>query len=268
MLRISLLVLATTALWAQTAATKDPEPPPEVDKALRARINEFCELHRQGKFRQAEQMVAEDTKDYFYNAGKPRYVSYEIKSIKYNEDFTKALAMVICEHYLPVAGFAGKTVKLSTPFRWKIENGQWMWYMDMTSTLASPFGKATMAEAQARRSEAGASSNTSAAPPSGPPAFPASAEAFFAMVKPDRTDLDLKPGDSGQVVISNGTPGPVGMQIMQQFPGVVATLEKDVLAPGGKDVLTVQAGTKPASGIIRLQVRPVGSSIVIKVTVQ
>jgi len=44
--------------------------PPDVDKSAARRVNEFCELHKQGKFRQAEQMVADDTKDYFYNSGK------------------------------------------------------------------------------------------------------------------------------------------------------------------------------------------------------
>lgn len=41
MLRISLFLLATAALWAQTAAQKGPEKPPDVDKAARAGAIEF-----------------------------------------------------------------------------------------------------------------------------------------------------------------------------------------------------------------------------------
>jgi len=182
MLRISFLVIATAALWAQNVPQKGPDPPPDVDKALRARVNEFCELHKQGKFRQAEQMVADDTKDYFYNSGKPRYVSYQLQSITYNQDFTKATAMVICEHYLPAPGFQGKTVKLLTPFNWKIENGQWMWYVDKDAMLMTPFGKMTLAP---RTGEP-------AAPPAPgtpqPPPIPTTVGQFFNLVKADKTE--------------------------------------------------------------------------------
>lgn len=259
--RISLLVLATTALWAQTAAQKGPEPPPDVDKALRARVNEFCELHKQGKFRQAEQMVADDTKDYFYNSGKPRYVSYEIQSITYSQDFTKATAMVICEQYLPAPGFQTKTVKLLTPFNWKIENGLWMWYVDQDALLMTPFGKMSLGP------RTGASA---AAPPPGtppPPMIPATVDQFFNLIKVDKTALSLKPGASDQVVISNGTPGLVGLEIAQQVPGVEAKLDSATVPAGGKAVLTVRAGQQATGGVIGLRVKPIGPRIAIQVSV-
>jgi hypothetical protein len=42
--------------------------PREVDQALRTRISEFYQDHGGGKFRQAEALVAAETKDYFYGA--------------------------------------------------------------------------------------------------------------------------------------------------------------------------------------------------------
>jgi hypothetical protein len=263
MLRISFLFLATTALWAQTAAQKGPEPPPDVDKALRARVTEFCELHKQGKFRQAEQMVADDTKDYFYNSGKPHYVSYEIQSITYNQDFTKATAMVICEHYLPALGFQGKTVKMLTPFNWKIEKGQWMWYVIQDTMLVTPFGKMSLTPQ---------TGPPAAPPPPGtpppPPPIPASVDQFFALIKVDKTALSLKPGASDRVVISNGTPGIMGLEIAQQIPGVEAKLDAAYYPAGGKAVLTVHAGQQATSGVIALRVKPIGPPISIKVTVE
>ena len=256
-----MLVLATAALWAQTAAQKGPEPPPDVDKALRARVNEFCELHKQGKFRQAEQMVADDTRDYFYNSGKPRYVSYELQSVKYNEDFTRATAMVICEHYLPAPGFQGKTVKLLTPFNWKIENGQWMWYVDKDAMLMTPFGKMSLAPRTG-------DTNTPPAPGAPqPPPIPATVDQFFSLIKADKTALSLKPGASDQVVISNGTPGLVSLEIAQQVPGVEARLEAAAIPSGGKAVLTAHAGQQATSGVIVLRVKPIGPRITIQVTV-
>jgi hypothetical protein len=41
---------------------------PEVNQALRARIGEFYQEQVGGKFRHAEALVAEETKDYFYSA--------------------------------------------------------------------------------------------------------------------------------------------------------------------------------------------------------
>jgi len=263
MLRISLVTLAATALWAQNAGQQGPQPPPDVDKALRARINEFCELHHQSKFRQAEQMVAEDTKDYFYNAGKPTYVSYEIQSITYNPDFTRATAMVICEQYLPAPGFQSKTVKLLTPFNWKIENGQWMWYVDKDALLVTPFGKMTLAP------RPGENSKPAAPSPSLPmPVIPMSVEQFFAMVKADKTALSLKPGASDQVVVSNGTSGFVALAIVQQVPGVEAKLQSETVPAAGKVVITVHAGEQAASGVLKLRVRPLGSIISIKVSIE
>jgi len=260
-LRISVVALAAVALWAQNAGQPSPQPPPEVDKALRARVNEFCELHHQSKFRQAEQMVAEDTKDYFYNSGKPTYVSYEIKSISYNQDFTKATALVLCEQYLPAPGFTGHTVKLLTPFNWKIENGQWMWYFDKDALLVTPFGKMTLAPRPGENA-------TAPGPPTPPPVIPMSIEQFLNLVKADKNSVSLKAGGSDQVLISNGTAGVVNVAILQQVRGVDAKLQSAVIPAGGKTALVVHAGEEAGPGVLKVGVRPVGRTIAIKVTIE
>ena len=57
---------------------------------MRARIQEFFDLHVKTQYRKAEELVAEDTKDYFYTHDKPTYLSCEITKIDYSENFTKA----------------------------------------------------------------------------------------------------------------------------------------------------------------------------------
>ena len=52
----------------QTSAPPAEASPPEVEQALCARIGEFYQDQVGGKFRQAEALVAEETKDYFYSA--------------------------------------------------------------------------------------------------------------------------------------------------------------------------------------------------------
>jgi hypothetical protein len=121
MLRTSLLLFPMIAL-AQAPA------PPEVDRELRARVSGFYQNFVDESFspRKAEPFVAEDTKDYFYNAQKQRYVSYHIGEITYSDNFTKAVVHVVAKM---TKSIAGQSVIMDSPAdtHWKIENGKWCW---------------------------------------------------------------------------------------------------------------------------------------------
>jgi len=52
---------------AQNAAAVFAKAPPDVDDALRTRITAFYQAQVEGKPRRVEPMVAEDSKDFFYN---------------------------------------------------------------------------------------------------------------------------------------------------------------------------------------------------------
>src|SRR5579871_2216187 len=97
MFRLTTLTLIAAAACAQNPADLFNRAPADIDQALRARISEFYQYHVTGEYRKAEALVAEDTKDFFYDHNKPRYLSFQISKIKYNEDFTKAEATVLCE---------------------------------------------------------------------------------------------------------------------------------------------------------------------------
>jgi len=110
-----------------------------------------------------------------------------------------------------------------------------------------------------------------APPPAGtlpPPPIPASVDQFFALIKADKTELSLKPGGTDRVIISNGTPGLIDLEISRQIPGVEAKLDSGTVPGGGKAVLTVQAGQQPTTGLIGLRIRPIGPHIAIKVSVE
>ena len=169
------------------------------------------------------------------------------------------MAFVICEQYLPAPGFQNQTVKLLTPFKWKIENGQWMWYVDKEDLLITPFGKISP--------PTGAPGAPPAAGLPAPPPIPATVGQFFNLIKADKTDLSLKPGASDRVVISNGTPGMTTWKCAAGCRSGSQTGERRSPA-GGQAVLTVHAGEQAASGVIELQVKPIGPRISIKVSVE
>src|SRR6266545_4652975 len=109
--RFTLLAVFAAVAFAQGVLAQgndpfQPKPPAEVDQALRARVQEFFDLHVKGQYRQAEELVAEDTKDYFYTHDKPKYLSCEISKIDYTDKFTKASAVVTCSRYVMMPGFS------------------------------------------------------------------------------------------------------------------------------------------------------------------
>ncbi len=207
-LRFTLLAILATAAWAQGDNPFD-RPPAAVDQALRARILEFFHYHVTGEYRKAEAMVAEDTKDYFYDHNKPKYISVEINRIEYSDHYTKAKAIVMCEQRINAPGFGNKPFKVPTPSTWKLENGQWVWWVDPALRDLTPFGKM----------KAGPEVPSSAAPAS-PSAgsLPASPDFLFTQVKVDKKELVAPPGRTDMLTIHNTAPGVMTVSIIQRLP--------------------------------------------------
>ena len=121
--RFALLALCVASAFAQPNDPFKPKPPAEVDAALRARLQEFFDLHVKGQFRKAEELVAEESKDYFYTHNKPKYLSCEFTRIDYLEHFTKANALMLCEQYIMVPGFSQTSHEGAHPQH--VETGAW-----------------------------------------------------------------------------------------------------------------------------------------------
>jgi hypothetical protein len=146
-------MMAAAAVFSQTppaapakpSSQASPQAPIEVEAALRARVTQFYRLEIEGKFNQALQLVAEDTKDLFVGSSKPTYQNFEIQSVTYLDNFTKAVVMTMVFRMLPIQGFMGHPVPTKMTTRWKIENGQWCYYIDPQKDLpATPFGRPGM----------------------------------------------------------------------------------------------------------------------------
>jgi len=255
MFRLLTLTLWVGAGFAQTPADLFNKPPADVDQALRARITEFFQDHVDGKYRQAEALVAEDTKDYFYTSNKPKYLSFEIASITYSEGYTRAKAIVICEQYVPFIGFEGKPIKIPTPSRFKLVDGQWYWYVDMEELNQSPFGPF----------KPGPGKST------GQINIPKPEDVLriaSEQVKADKQAVNLKPGGSDQVTITNAAPGPMTISVLGAVTGVSTTPDHVDLKAGEKAVLTFRAGNDAKPGVLSLRVEQTNHVIPIQVGIQ
>ncbi|MGH9662354.1 MAG: hypothetical protein ACRD96_27635, partial [Bryobacteraceae bacterium] len=235
--------------------------PPDVDQALRERIRGFYQAHVDGKARLADQYVAEDAKDFFYNKQKPRYLKFDLNRIYYSDNFTKAKAVVVCEQRIPMPGFADKPMTLPVPSLWKQVEGKWYWYVDVTpGKRETPFGTMT----------AGATPGA-AKPPAGLTAGP-TVESLWSQVQTNRSAVALKAGakSSAQVTISSQMAGSVSLSIEAgDTPGLEFKLDRTAIKTGETAVLTVTADRKEplAAIIVGVRVQPTTQLLPVRVAV-
>jgi hypothetical protein len=256
--RFALFALFAAFAFAQPNDPFKPKPPADVDAALRARVQEFFDLHVKAQFRKAEELVAEDTKEFFYTRNKPKYLSCELSRIDYSDNFTKANAVLICEQYIMMPGFADHPMKVPTPSAWKLENGKWYWYVDQDALRNTPWGRMTP----------GALPEKGGAPP--PPSFaniPTAAEILSRQVQLDKDAVRLKPGESAEVIVSNATPGLMSLSLPAALLGIEAKLDKSTLQAGGKAVLTLRAAKGAKTGVFNVQVEPTMQLLPIQITI-
>ena len=238
MLRLTFFTLFTWAVYAQNPADLFNKPPADVDRALRARITEFYQYHVKQQFRQAEALVAKDTKEFFYSHNKPQYLSFEIVRIEYSQNFTRAKATMLVEQYVMMPGFADKPIKAPIPSTWKLEGGKWFWYVDPESLRETPFGKMT-------------------AGPGGPAGLPTvlpSVESVMNRIKPDKQGVTLKAGETAEVKFTNSAPGQMDLTVIDIPEGIEAKFDRPRLGANEVAVLTVQAGKNAKSGAISVRV--------------
>jgi hypothetical protein len=260
-----------TAL-AFAADTKPPAtaPPPEVDQALRDRVTKFYQAHVDGKYRQAEQYIAEDSKDLYYASQKPHYLSFAIQRIEYAENFTQATVFTKCELEMrhPIAGTM--TFNVLSDSSWKLENGQWCWYID-PNLVRGAFGETKHV------------APGSWPPPTTPATKPAGGivaqhanpekllEAVAGAVRADRTEVRLdRPGASAEVTLTNTLAGP--MKLKLQLPtdpsGFEARLERESLPGKGTAKVLFRAKKSPVpreAAVVSVAVETTGQTIPLRV---
>jgi hypothetical protein len=276
MRRLSLAILIAAAALAQApapaGASKEP-PPPEVDQALRARVLQFYDLQVQGQYRKAEQLVAEDTKDFYYNLAKPQFLSAKLLGIEYSDSFTRAKAVVEVSRRIDAPPFpADVLLKGNVTSTWKIENGEWCWYDDRTAPLKTPFG--TINPGPSGSFPPSTAGRTLPAPPMGfapsgadgsLPDMTKAMNLLHDMVKADKPSVSLKLGGSGEIVLTNSAVGPMSVVVVMKPDGVTVKPMSLDLKANSTGSLTLEAGKDAKAGAIHIRVEQTGDIIPVRV---
>ncbi len=130
--QLALALLLPLTLCAQSTGdytVLESAAPVEVSQALRERVNLFFSYHIGTFNRRAIDLVAEDTKDYYYASGKVLFIKVNIVGIQFSKDFKKAAVQLETTQNWQVATYStiATTPVVTT---WMIEDGKWVWYLD------------------------------------------------------------------------------------------------------------------------------------------
>ncbi|MBX9602183.1 MAG: hypothetical protein K2X35_14320 [Bryobacteraceae bacterium] len=227
-----LSALFASGLEAQSAKERLEKAPPAVDNALRERVNRFYQAHVDGKWREADAYVAEDTKDFFFAMQKSRYKSCEVVKTQYEAGFKQALVTVVCKGDWQFHNTVQPVVVPITS-AWRIEKKQWYWFVDQTprKEVSTPFGIM-----RAGPDKAGAT-----APVGKPPGMPddlkqAAKSMTNADIRISRNEVVFDPavGGSFRIDVVSSTPGDVQLraQTRADVPGLKASVDKIRLGSG------------------------------------
>jgi hypothetical protein len=258
MFRFAFLAALSLAALAQTSAPPAEEKPPaDVDQALRARANEFYTLVKNHEYRKAEALIAEDTKDYYYEGSKQEISGFVVQNIEYSDHFTHAKVWTQCGQAIAAPGFPAGEFTLRIPTTWRLENGVWMLYVDQTKVM-SPLGYLMPSP-----------SGTKPAPAGEPPkSAPPNPNLVMGKLSTDKQAVQLSAGGTDQVRITNGSPGTVSLELGYPLRGIETKLDRTDLGIGQTAILTFKAVEQPTAGTYYLRVMPMQQVLGIEIQVK
>lgn len=225
------LPFVCSSLTAQTLASRIDKPPAGVEEALKDRVTKFFALQSEGKFRQGESFVCDDSKDAYYDAFKNKWTSVKVISITWEDSYQTGKVLMSLGTELKTLG---GTIPALYPLTsiWKVQNNNWCYFVPPVDTTQTPSPFGTMKPGPA------APSGGMAPNPKAPP----TSSDIARMVGVTKSELNVRADEEStdSLEIINGLPGPLRLEIhAPEFPGLKWTLSKTELKEKEKAVLKV-----------------------------
>jgi hypothetical protein len=247
--------------YAALVCAQQPSPAAaEIEGVLRDRVRVFYQLMVDKAYRRAEAMVAEESKDAYYDRPKPDITMFRIISVEISDAGRRAKVTIRANARVLIPGAGSQQFELPLISSWKLESGVWMWFLDRDLLRQTPLGK--LSQEQVSRPSSGRSTIPSQLP---------DAKSVLNKVTIDRTAVILQSGGPDQrVVISNNLEGSVDLSMQAPaipVKGLTVELEKSTISAGGKGEIRFKAAEGvPISTVVRVSVEPL--NIVFEIRVQ
>ena len=236
----------------------DAQPSKSVDEALRARVKRFYTLIVQRRYRDAERLVAPESRDAYYEQEKPSLKDFAITGIVWSDKGEKADVNLVSLVNLRRVLIGTFDVHLPYASHWELEHGQWMWYVPHISERQTPFGVMRVDSDAAKQSGV----NLAAMIAKGP-----SSREILLGVRASSLKLTIprEKGGSGSVILENTLPGLVSLSLDYTAGiGITAELSRVSLGLGDKGTLTVRRETDRSNGgLVNVRVNPTGQVLAI-----
>jgi hypothetical protein len=243
---------------AFTAAAQQPSPDAApAETALRARAQQFFDLQTAKKYRAAEPMVAADSQDAYYDGNRYNIRGFTVERVEMLENNSRAKVTIKAKVTFVAPGVPPMDLDAPMTSLWKVENGQWVWFVDPKAGAQTPFGVFKP------------SPDDGAPPRSIMPGTLPDASALQQLVTIDRDAITVSRDTSPQTAtIFNQLPGPVDLELSSgAIAGVTTELEKKRLLPGEKTLIRFRAnGEGKGSGTVHVTVSPIAVQFDIRVT--
>lgn len=218
------------AAVAQTPAVS------EAEKALRPRVEEFFQYQLEGKYRQAEALVAEESKDEYYAARKPPIEGFKISKVEFL-DANRARVTVLSKAKVAIMGAAPQVFEVPSVSSWKLDGGKWCWYIDQELARQTPFGTFKPGKAADTSDPSALFKGVNGAAPS--------IETLQKSVSIQPDSVELVPGGPAKtVVVTNDLPGNVTVRVADRatpIAGLVVDKKSIVLATKQKGEFSMRA---------------------------
>jgi hypothetical protein len=274
-MRRYLTVLIPLLLFGQLLSGQKPKPaapPADVDKSLRDRASAFLQYQVDGNFRKAFELVAEDSKDFYFSIAKSKIQSFKIDEVTYSDSFSKATVRATILRRTLVAGHELEIPGLSADI-WKLEDGKWVWYHDPNQDITVPFfpgltigGGAAVppgtVDPKFLPKDTSPEAVAAAAANLIQPTSFSKAEAKFVAGKAATEEVVFHNGNRGQIKVYarvRGNPPGITVEPAESFVNALAYLTFKVsYAPGQKT---------PEENMVLFEVQPFGTTYTFPVTV-
>lgn len=239
------LLLATS-----TSLVADQPAPNPSEAALRARVKQFYQMIVDKHYREAEQIVAPESRDYYYDNEKPRITDFDIQAISWEEGHQKANVTLVSNFKLRTPRGEYST-KLPYVTHWEFKDGEWWWFFEKESIRPSAFGPMRVNPELAKKSGINISEMIAKGPK------PAQ---FAVTVKADQTAIRMSDAsEPKRVTLSSTFPGTVKLSArVLSGTGFDVELKAGELAVNGKTelVVTRREGQPFQAGHIAVLVNP------------